>query len=99
MVGLAKLATQTQFARDALAELLHLRERGAAVEVRLAHAQQIQVGSVEDVDGAGHGEKGPEWESAVGAAGRSEFEWGLRKPMSPCFHRGSPDGSAFRVNS
>ncbi len=37
------------------AQLLHVGERGVAVFLRLARAEQVQIGAVEDVDGLWHG--------------------------------------------
>jgi hypothetical protein len=39
---------EPELARVLLAALPHLRQRGGAVDVRLAHAQQIEVGTVQD---------------------------------------------------
>jgi hypothetical protein len=55
VIGLTEFARQSQLIRDPPAQLLHLLERGTAVQVRFTHAQQVEVGSVEDVDGAAHG--------------------------------------------
>src|SRR5439155_3284082 len=55
VVRLAELDRELVAPRGLAAELLHVLERRAAIGLRLARAEEIEVGAVEDVDGFRHG--------------------------------------------
>ena len=50
-----------------LAQLLHVGERGAAVFLRLARAEQVHIGAVEDVEGLGHAREPAAFKGKLGA--------------------------------
>ncbi len=54
-VRLAEHDVEAEALGGRAAKLLDVGERGAAVFLRLARAEQVQIGAVEDVDGLGHG--------------------------------------------
>jgi hypothetical protein len=54
MIGLAKHYREPMSLRRGAAELLDFAERGAAVKLRLARAEQVEVRSIEDVNGFRH---------------------------------------------
>ena len=55
VVRLPELDREAVRGRGLAAELLDVLERGAAVDLRLARAEQVEVRAVEHVDGLGHG--------------------------------------------
>jgi hypothetical protein len=57
MVGLAKLQPEAQLAGAPSAGFLDIRQAGAAVDLRLAGAEQVQIGSVEDENRRGFAKK------------------------------------------
>jgi hypothetical protein len=60
VVRLAEVDDAAQHRRALVARLLDVAERGAAVEGGLAHAEQVEVGAVEDEDRRlGHVGQGP----------------------------------------
>ena len=56
-VALAELDRQTELGCGAAAERLDVGERLAAVDLRLALAEQVEVRPVENGDGAAHGKQ------------------------------------------
>src|SRR5262245_49241254 len=61
------------------AKLLHVLERGAAIGVRLARAEEVEVGAVEDVDGFRHGRSGTATRGCFALYG-PRAERGSRRP-------------------
>ncbi|MPN56455.1 hypothetical protein SDC9_204144 [bioreactor metagenome] len=51
MVALAELQLQAMAHASPLAELLDIGQRGRAVDGGFAHAQQIEIRAIEDIDG------------------------------------------------
>jgi len=54
VIGLAEGQRKSVSLGRGVAELFDISERRAAIDVRLAGAEQIEVGSVKDVDSLGH---------------------------------------------
>src|SRR5262245_60083635 len=58
VVRLQEFDLEGMAAGSLTAKLLHVLERGAAIGVGLARAEEVEVGAVEDVDGFRHGRSG-----------------------------------------
>src|SRR4029077_20991034 len=54
VIGLAKYHRKPVMLRGRAAEFFDVGQRGAAVELRLPAAEQIEIGSVQDIDGLRH---------------------------------------------
>ncbi len=54
VIRLEKAAFKAKLARQPCAILLNVRQRLAAIDFRLAQAQQVEVRAVDDLDASGH---------------------------------------------